>query len=254
MHIVALHEGSYSVDSTKKFIPFDPIIHQAKDRPASLFIHVQPFLVKTTDQLIVLDTGLGYKDEQGELIIHKNIRNAGFRPEDVDMVLMSHLHFDHAGGMVVERDGKLEPSFPHADYVIQRGEWETAYSKASKSYHTEIFDALKRHATIHFIEGYGRLNESISYELTGGHCEFHQTFLIEDAGETIFFGGDILPEAKQLLTKFMAKYDFEPRKAMELREEYGTRAALGQWTCLFYHEKTNPIAKIELDGSSFKII
>lgn len=251
--IAALYEGSYSVDVSKKFIPFDPAIHHAKDRPASLFVYIQPFLVRTANDLILLDTGLGYTNNNNELIIHKNIREAGYEPEDVSLVLMSHLHFDHSGGMVFSNNGRMDLTFPNAGYVIQRGEWETAYSKPSRSYHTEIFDVLQRSGNIHFVEGSGRLNNEVSYELTGGHCEFHQVFIIGRENETVFYGGDVLPEPEQLLRKFMAKYDFEPRKTMELREEYGKRAAQNDWTCLFYHAKHGAVGKVSFDGNVFKI-
>jgi hypothetical protein len=97
------------------------------------------------------------------------------------------------------------------------------------------------------------LNDAISFELTGGHCEYHQVFLIKEADETIFFGGDILPEPEQLLRKFMAKYDFDGRRAMELRQEYGVRAAEGNWDCLFYHAKSKAVAKVGWDGEGFRI-
>ena len=95
MKIFALGEGSYSVDATKKFIPFNPETDNPKDRPASLFIHVNPFLIKPKTDLIVLDTGLDFKDTRDELMLHQNIRHAGFDPDDVTLVLMSHLHYDH---------------------------------------------------------------------------------------------------------------------------------------------------------------
>ena len=107
MEIFSLGEGSYSVDASKKFIPFDPQTDNPKDRPASLFIHVNPFLIKTDTDLLLLDTGLGFKDTRDELFLHQHIRNAGFDPEDVTQVLMSHLHYDHSGGLVVERVGAL---------------------------------------------------------------------------------------------------------------------------------------------------
>jgi glyoxylase-like metal-dependent hydrolase (beta-lactamase superfamily II) len=182
MKIFPLYEGSYSVDITKKFIPFDPSIHNPKDRPGSLFVYVQPFLIETSSRLIIIDAGLGFKTESGELLIHENIRKAGYNPEDVDLVLMSHLHFDHSAGMVYENDGRLQLSFPNAEYVINRGEWESAYSHPSKSYRTEIFDVVQRSGSIHFIEGSGRLNDQVTFELTGGHCEYHQVFLLEDEG------------------------------------------------------------------------
>jgi glyoxylase-like metal-dependent hydrolase (beta-lactamase superfamily II) len=251
--ITALYEGSYSVDISKKFIPFDPAVHHTKDRPASLFVYIQPFLLKTSHDLILLDTGLGYSDEKNKLIIHKNIRNAGYDPEDVSLVLMSHLHFDHSGGMAWNNNGHMELTFPDAEYVIQRGEWESAYSNPSRSYRTEIFDVLQRSSNLHFVEGNGKLNNEISYELTGGHCKFHQVFLIKENNETCFFGGDVLPEPEQLLRKFMAKYDFDPRKTMELREVYGMRAAENGWICLFYHAKSLAMGKVAFENNLFKI-
>src|SRR5215216_6596746 len=109
--IHALTEGSYSVDDSKKFIPFDPEVDSPKDRPASLFVHVQPFLLEWNDLLIVLDTGLGYHGNNGELVIHEKIKSLGYEFSDVNMVLMSHLHFDHAGGIAFQHDGKWELSF-----------------------------------------------------------------------------------------------------------------------------------------------
>ena len=77
MQVFTLYEGSYSVAADKKFVPFDPQKDNPKDRPASLFIHVQPFLVKMDNLLLLLDTGLGYSNEKGALILHENIRKAG---------------------------------------------------------------------------------------------------------------------------------------------------------------------------------
>jgi glyoxylase-like metal-dependent hydrolase (beta-lactamase superfamily II) len=254
IQVFTLNEGSYSVDASKKFIPFDPQKDNPKDRPASLFISIQPFLVRLNNKLILLDTGLGYSDENGELYLHKNIKAAGFDPVDVDLVLMSHLHYDHSGGTVHHFDGKLELSFPNATYVINRGEWETAFSSTSSSYRTHIFDFLQRNAHIEFIEDSGELTPEISYELTGAHCPFHQVFLIDDGKEKVFFGGDVLPEPEELLRKFIAKYDFDGRKAMELREEFGKRATEENWKCLFYHSKTKTQAFINYENGSFKIV
>jgi len=167
---------------------------------------------------------------------------------------MSHLHYDHAGGMVHDIEGKMNLSFPNATYVTQRGEWESAYSSQSSSYHTEIFDFLQRNADIHFIEGSGALDSQISFELTGAHCPFHQVFLLEEGQEKVFFGGDVLPEPEELIRKFIAKYDFDGRKAMELREEFGERAVAEHWKCLFYHAKSKSQAYVERDEDRFKIV
>jgi glyoxylase-like metal-dependent hydrolase (beta-lactamase superfamily II) len=249
-----LYEGSYSVDSSKKFLPFDPQVHDRKDRPASLFVYVQPFLIETANDLVVIDTGLGFNNDHGQFVLHENIRQAGYSADDVTLVLMSHLHYDHAGGMV-RRDGDdAELSFPHAEYVIQRSEWESAYSKPSASYRTDIFDVVQRSGSIRFIEGSGQLNGEIAFELTGGHSEFHQVFKIVSEGETFFFGGDVLPEPEQLLRRFAAKYDFDGRRSMELREEYGKHAASENWICLYYHAKSQAMSRVKYKDESFSIV
>lgn len=253
MKVVALLEGSYSVDASKKFIPFNPDVDKPSDRPASLFVYIQPFLVKTKNDLILIDTGLGYNDEAGNLVLHENIRKAGYSFTDVTKVLMSHLHFDHSGGMVQGKEGRVNVSFPNADYYIQRNEWEHAYSSSSKSYKTEIFDVVQRSGQIVFLEGDGKINDEISCEVTGGHTEFHQVFHIEEDGEHIFFGADVVPEPEQLQRKFIAKYDLDGRKSMELRIEYGKKAVEGDWICLFYHAKAKSIAKVALKNDAIVI-
>jgi glyoxylase-like metal-dependent hydrolase (beta-lactamase superfamily II) len=253
MEIFSLGEGSYSVDASKKFIPFDPQTDNPKDRPASLFIHVNPFLIKTGSDLLLLDTGLGFKDTRDELFLHQHIRNAGFDPEDVTQVLMSHLHYDHSGGLVVERNGKLEPSFPQATHVIQKNEWETAINGKTSSYHKEIFEALENKIDIKFVDGAGELQPGIRYEHSGGHCPFHQVFWIEENGQKCFFGGDELPEPEQLIRKFIAKYDYDGRKAMQLREDYGKIAAAENWTCLFYHAKSITEGKVNYADEHFTV-
>lgn len=254
MEIFSLYEGSYSVDSSKKFIPFDRDLHRKEDRPGSLFIHIHPFLVKTEKDLILLDTGLGAMDGDTP-VLHRKIQQHGFSPDEVTLVLLSHLHKDHASGSTfINQDGE-QTSFPNAEYVIQRQEWEEAFTPSnSDSYQATLFECLQRSGQIHFVEGSGQLNENISYELSGGHTQFHQVFLIKEGNQTVFFGGDEWPEKNQVLRKFAAKYDFDGKKAMHLREEYATRAANNDWLCLFYHDGRNAQAKFAIDGDSFSIL
>lgn len=253
MQAYSLHEGSYSVGADKKFVPFNPENDDKKDRKGSLFIHVQPFLIKHDDQLIVIDTGLG-QFVDGKLLIHSNIEKLGFDPSDVTLVLMSHLHSDHASGIAYEKDGKFELTFPNAEYVIQTNEWEDAHSKAQNDHITSVFETLQRSGQIQFVDGDGNLNDFIRYELSGAHCKYHQVFHLEANGEHYFYGGDEWPEPEQALRKFAAKYDYDGRKAMELREVYATEAAEKDWTCLFYHAKANSIAKIAKQDDTFRIV
>ncbi|MEO6633912.1 MAG: MBL fold metallo-hydrolase, partial [Mucilaginibacter sp.] len=162
------------------------------------------------------------------------------------------LHYDHSGGLVVERDGKLVPSFPNATHMMQKQEWEFAFTGKSSSYHVEIFEALKG-VKLDLVEGSGEYKPGIRYELSGGHSPYHQVFWIEDGADKGFFGGDELPEPEQLLRKFIAKYDHDGRKAMQLRDEYGKIAAAEDWTCLFYHAKSTAVGKVSYNSEHFSI-
>lgn len=244
----SLFEGSFSVDASKKFIPFDPTIHRAIDRPSSMFIHVHPFLIETSDGLVLCDTGLGLTDLDGELLLHKNIKKLGYETKDVKYVLMSHLHKDHAGGMVSFEEGAGRIAFPDAEYMVQRGEWEDAYSGINKSYRTEIFDVVQRSGNLHLIGGDGIINKEIRYNLSGGHTQYHQTFHIETGEKNYFFGGDVLPKPEEIFQNYSAKYDFDGRRSRELRKDYWNEGAPNDWIYLFYHSKTIAIGIPELQN------
>src|SRR5690554_5539379 len=244
MQAHSLYEGSYSVDISKKFIPFDPEVDDPKDRPASLFIHVHPFVIESPVGLILLDTGLGFHTEDGELVLHKNLREKGLSPDQVRYVLMSHLHKDHAGGMFTTKaDQSKELAFPNAEYVIQRGEWENAVLGSEDSYQTELFESLQRSGNLTLVEGDGRLTNEIEYELSGAHTEHHQVFHIRTGGEHYFYGGDEAPEPEQFFKSFAAKYDHDGRKAMKLRESYWEQGREEGWIFLMYHSTNISIGK-----------
>lgn len=247
----SLFEGSFSVDVSKKFVPFDPLKDDPQSRPGSLFVHVHPFLIASNQGLILCDAGLGFRTESDELLIHHNIKQLGFDPEDVKYVLMSHLHKDHTGGLVDFKDGIGRVAFPEAEYIIQRGEWENAYSLESASYRTDIFDVIQRSGNLVLVEGEGIVNHEIRYEVNGGHTEFHQAFHIETGGEHFFFGGDVLPEPEELFKNFIAKYDFDGRATRDKRKQYWQEGAPEGWVYLFYHGKSLSMGrpKLKEDGT-----
>ena len=191
--------------------------------------------------------------DANNLWIHNAIRKLGYSEMDVNMVLMSHLHYDHAGGMLRENTSGYEIAFPNADYFIQREELNYALTKDSSSYHKERLEVVRRYSGLQLIDGDGWINEHISFELTGAHCPFHQVFKIDHEDETYFFGGDVMPDAIQVVRKMIAKYDFDGRKSMELREHYGRKAAEESWKCLMYHDIKNAIVEFEVKEDMLSI-
>ncbi|RYG54838.1 MAG: MBL fold metallo-hydrolase, partial [Chitinophagaceae bacterium] len=118
--ILPLSEGVFTIGHDKLFLPFDQEADELNERSrGSLLVEIQPFLIELGNELILLDTGLGFANESGQLQIHQNIRNCGYEPSDITKVLLSHLHKDHAGGVAFkDKKGKLQPSFPEALYYI----------------------------------------------------------------------------------------------------------------------------------------
>ena len=155
---------------------------------------------------------------------------------------MTHLHKDHAGGVGVERDGlggRL--TFPNATYYVQRKELEFAFHKGFPSYITEELECLRNNPQVQLLDGDGVLNSYIKYQVTGAHCPFHQVFWIVDGGKTVFFGGDDAPQLHQMKSRFVAKYDYDGKKCMELRQQWWKKGNEEGWTFLFYHDTKTPI-------------
>lgn len=244
MQIIPLSEGSFTIDQTKRFIPFDDAKHSMSNRPSgSLLVEIQPFVVITRNDVILLDTGLGFHNHDGNLQIHQNLLNADINPMDVTMVLFSHLHKDHAGGAGLENKllHQYHVSFPNARYYVQEKELAFAFEKGEPSFITKELEVFRHMDKLVLLNGNGQINEQVSYELSGGHSPFHQVFWIREDGETIFFGGDEAPQLHQMKSRFIAKYDYDGKRAMELRQQWW---AEGQdWTFLFYHDIRKPFLK-----------
>jgi glyoxylase-like metal-dependent hydrolase (beta-lactamase superfamily II) len=245
LKIISLSEGSFTIDKTKVFVPFDASKDKLEERPVgSLLVEIQPFLVVTEKDVLLLDVGLGYSID-GELQIHKNLQQHGFTPLDVTKVLMSHLHKDHAGGVSVEDrlSSMYSLSFPNAQYYLQQRELEFALAKGLPSYIPAELEAMREsNAQIILLEDdRGFIDDYIEYQFTGGHCPNHQVFWIRENDETIFFGGDVAPQLSQMKTKVMTKYDFDGRLSMELRQQFWEQGNQEGWTFLFYHDIANGI-------------
>lgn len=247
MKIIPLSEGSFTIDHSKVFIPFDPEKDDLQQRlKGSLLVEIQPFLLKTKNDVILLDTGLGFS-ESGVLQIYHNLEKHGIAPTDITKVLMSHLHRDHAGGLSIADTFSDERhlAFPQADYYIQAKELNYALTGGTSSYDNTRLTCLSQHQQVNLLDASGLIDGYIHYELSGGHSPFHQVFKIVEDDQVIFYGGDEAPQLKQMKTKFVAKYDFDGKRAMELRQQWWNIGKEERWTFLFYHDIQVPFYRME---------
>ncbi len=242
--IIPLSEGAFTVDQTKKFIPFDKQTDNLQDRKkGSLLVEIQPFVVITSNDIILFDSGLGFAGQDGQLQIHKNLAANGINADDITKVLMSHLHKDHTGG--IARPNKKIISFENSTYYINKNEWEYAFEKGLPSYHVNNFALLNKKENLILTEGDGIIDDYISYTVTGAHTPYHQVFKINDAGSIIFYGGDVAPQLQQMKNRFKAKYDFDGNASMELRQKWWQQGQEEKWTFLFYHDIKQPTFSFE---------
>ena len=242
MNIIPLSEGVFTIDKTKIFVPFNIENDDLQNRPSgSLLVEIQPFVLITAKDILLLDTGLGFS-KNNTLQIYANLAKHNILPSDVTKVLLSHLHKDHAGG-ISKKDtlGNYSLSFPNATYYLQQKEFEYAIDTGYPSYMTEEISILHNNKQVTFLNGNGTIEDFITYEVTAAHSPFHQVFWITENNKTYFFGGDDAPQLQQMKNKFVAKYDFDGKKCMHLRQHWWKEGNENTWTFLFYHDVKSPV-------------
>ncbi len=245
--IFPLSEGVFTVGHDKQFVPFDLSKDELNARPTgSLLVEIQPFLIVTDKDIMVLDTGLGFKNQNGELQIHDNLRALGYEPEQVTKVLMSHLHKDHSGGVVYkDATGITKTTFPNAKYYVYRPEADFALKQGYPSYHPEDIEPLLASSQVEWLDGEsGDIDGYIHFTHSGAHSPEHIVYLIDDGTDKVFFGGDEAPQLKQMKIKYVAKYDYDGKKAMQLREQYAEQGSREGWQFLFYHDVQTPVTTL----------
>jgi glyoxylase-like metal-dependent hydrolase (beta-lactamase superfamily II) len=218
---------------------------------------------------ILIDTGAGNKEdakfydiygienagETGPTRLEDGVREAGFAPEQIVMVINSHLHFDHAGGNTIKDSAGTRPAFPNARYVMQRGEYEYATNtneRTAASYFRHNFVPLAEAGLVDFIEGERQIVSGIRSIPTPGHTPHHQGLLIESDGEQAFYIADLTPTVAHLPLAWIMGYDVEPLVTLETKRRILARAVSEEWLVVFEHDADWAWAKIEHDGRAYR--
>lgn len=217
-------------------------------------------LARDERHTVLIDTGYGGKCgprereymalEPGEPLL-AGLSAIDVGPDDIDLVVLSHLHFDHAGGATIAAaDGTLRPAFPRARYVVQRVEWEDAIGGASElrnAYPTPWLLPLAEHKRLDLIDGDVEMLPGVRTIVTGGHTRGHQAILIESRGETAVYVGDLCPMTTHVRTLWGMSYDMYPLEVRRRKPELLGRAADNGWWVLWDHDPDVAISKIERD-------
>jgi glyoxylase-like metal-dependent hydrolase (beta-lactamase superfamily II) len=235
MKIIPLKEGNFSASKTKDFTL---LTEENFDKVGGIKMSVQPFLIITENDYILLDAGIGWKNSAGTTVVSEILEKENIRPEQITRLLLSHLHKDHIEGAVKLTENGFEATFPNAQIYIQKRELDFAMeNKGNPSFDFEILEKLIQLPNITWMnEDQGKITDEISYEVAGGHTPFMQVFWIRENDETAFYGADDLPQASYLKYHLAYKSDFDGRKAMELRLKWEKEARENRWKILLYHD------------------
>lgn len=230
----------------------------APDDRNRITLAMRPLLVEHDDGLVLIDTGLGNKEPEkfrdiygvenqgaeGRTALEDALAVLGHRPEDVKIVVDTHLHFDHAGGNTCiapdDAERRVRPAFPNARYVIHRREFEFAShanERTQGSYFERNWRPVVEAGQADFRDGpAGEIVPGIRVLVTPGHTPWHWSVLIERQGETLFYPADVIPTAHHLPLPWIMGYDVEPLRTLETKRALYTRGIAEGWRVVFEHD------------------
>jgi glyoxylase-like metal-dependent hydrolase (beta-lactamase superfamily II) len=242
------------------------------DERHRIVLALRCLLVEHPDGPVLIDTGLGNKEDRRFLDIY-GVENdglegatqlddalavAGILPRDVKWVINTHLHFDHAGGNTtidpeLEDDPRrhVRPSYPNATYVVQKGELEfarRANERTRASYLPHNFEPVASANRWRLLEGDGEVLPGISVRVTPGHVPWLQTVIVRDRGETAVFMSDLIPLTAHLPLPWIMGYDVEPLRTLESKRAFLDDAVREGWRLVFEHDPAVAAGRLEREG------
>ena len=251
LELYSLSDGLFRLDGGAMFgvVPKPLWSRRAPaDERNRISLTMRPLLVRTPRHVVLIDAGVGDKLTAKERDIYgidqatnlqTSLASVGLSPTDVDVVIASHLHFDHAGGFTMSRDGRVAPVFPRARYVIRRQEWDDAthpHERNRASYVEAAYEPLVAAGVVDFNEGDGEVLPGISVWRTGGHTMHHQLIRIESRGRTAVFAADLMPTTAHVDEPWIMGYDLYPMDTLTYKKRFLREAIDGEYVIFFEHD------------------
>jgi glyoxylase-like metal-dependent hydrolase (beta-lactamase superfamily II) len=258
--LTAVSDGIYYLDGGAFFGVVPKVMWEKKmaaDERNRVPTGLNSIVVRTGHQTILIETGIGNKLPEKMAKIYNqpaqlldNLSAAGIAPDDIDIVINTHLHFDHCGWNTVRHGDKLIPTFPKAKYYAQEGEWRHArlqHERDAVSYMTANYDPLVESGQMELLIGDRKIVPGVSVEVFPGHTENMQAVVLRSGGKTACYISDLIPTRAHLDPTWVMAFDLSPIQTIESRQRYYARAVPEQWLTLFTHDSEVPWAYIERD-------
>jgi methylmalonyl-CoA epimerase len=251
LDLVSVHDGLFRLDGGAMFgvVP-RPLweTQAAPDDRNRILMGMRPLVVEAEWGRMLVDCGVGDKMDTKSREIYAIDRRrhldhafaeVGLSADSIDVVLTTHLHFDHVGGATKRVHGRLVPRFPRARYVIRAAEWEDAthpHDRSRASYLSDDFMPLQDAGVVDFHEGDGDIRPGVRVVRTGGHCAQHQIVFVESSGSTAVFTADLIPTTAHVRDVWIMGYDLFPMETLAFKRHFIREAIDREYLIFFEHD------------------
>lgn len=216
-------------------------------------------LIETPHGIVLVEAGMGNRWTEKErerwqlqslVDSVQSLRSVGFENSNVDAVVLSHLHFDHAGGATILSDGDLVPTYPLAKYYVQKGEWDFAHeanARARASYRQDDYEPLAEHGVLQLIEGDYEIMPGVTAKVSGGHTSHHQVVVFESGGKKGVYFADLMPTSAHISPPWTMGYDHYPLQCCDVKSAFLSEIVRDNWLVVFDHEVNVPWGYVQRD-------
>ena len=260
--LTAFSDGTYPLDGGAFFGVVPKVMWSRKmeaDDRNYVTAGLNSLLIRTFKETVLVETGMGNKlsermvkfyGQPAKLI--DNLAEGGVAPEDIDIVINSHLHFDHCGWNTVrDANGKIVPTFPRAKYYAPEGEWQYSRKPSERdaiSYIPDNYDPLVASGQMTLLKDGQEIVPGISVKTFRGHTAHMQAIVIESLGKTACYISDLMPTTAHIDLTWGMSFDLYPLDTIESKKEYYAKAVPEKWLTVFTHDPKTPWAYIEKDA------
>ena len=258
--LIVFSDGTYLLDGGAFFGVVPKIMWEKKvtaDDKNRVPTGLNSVLVRTGDHNVLIETGIGNKlsdrmirfyGQPAELL--DNISAGGVAPDDIDIVINTHLHFDHCGWNTVRVRDRIVPTFPKAKYYVQEGEWQHAcrqFERDRISYISENYDPLIKTGQMELLRGDIEILPGISVRIFPGHTAHMQAVIITSGGSKACYISDLIPTRAHIDLTWGMSFDLFPVDTIESKKKYYAESIPEKWLTLFTHDPESPWAYVERD-------
>jgi glyoxylase-like metal-dependent hydrolase (beta-lactamase superfamily II) len=266
---MVLTDGSYYLDGGAMFGVVPKVMWEKRapaDEKNRILLGTNTVLVRTGTHTVVIETGIGNKLPEklrtiyeAKQLLPKSFAAAGIGLDEVDIVINSHLHFDHCGwNTTINEGGEVVPTFPNARYFAHRGEVEHGHLQLERdaiSYRSSNYDPLIESGQMTLIDGpTAEIVPGISVETYPGHTAQTLAVMIESGGRRGCYVSDLIPTSAHLDPTWVMGYDLDPIRCIAERKRFYERAIPEQWLILFTHDHATPMGYVTLNQKGKPVI